>query len=180
MRRPVFRPAGVKSGPKNSRLSWTTLGSPEKASCRQCLRYEAVIEEVLLWFRKIVSELRQSRCVAAMLGVVKSEKCSGIEIDERWSAPWMVGGDGAQFFSRNRMPDEDRISDVQGVKNRDDIIAELPWVITRFGRGGLAKPTPRDKSSPSYVRHPRSAPAESSLVPLIQSTDRISRQRCRA
>jgi hypothetical protein len=25
----------------------------------------------------------------------------------------------ADFFSCNRMPDEDRISDVQGVKNRD-------------------------------------------------------------
>jgi hypothetical protein len=56
----------------------------------------------------------------------------------------MVGGDGAQFFSGNRMPDEDRISDVQGVKNRDDIISEPPWVITRLGRGGLTKPAPRD------------------------------------
>ena len=75
-----------------------------------------------------------------MLGVVESEGASGIEINKRCSAPWMVGGDGAQFFSCNRMPDEDRISDVQGVKNRDDIISEPPWVITRFRRGGLAKP----------------------------------------
>jgi hypothetical protein len=42
------------------------------------------------------------------------------------------------------MPDEDRISDVQGVQNRDDIISEPPWVITRLGRGGLTKPAPRD------------------------------------
>jgi hypothetical protein len=47
----------------------------------------------------------------------------------------MVGGDGAQFFSCNRMPDEDRISDVQGIKNRNDSISEPPWVITRLGRG---------------------------------------------
>ena len=56
----------------------------------------------------------------------------------------MVGGDGAQFFSRNRMPDQDRISDVQGVKNRDDIISEPPCVKTRLGCGGLTKPAPRD------------------------------------
>src|SRR5580704_5208798 len=56
----------------------------------------------------------------------------------------MVGGDGAQFFSCNRMPDEDRISNVQGVKNCDDIISEPPWVITRLGRGGLTSPAPRD------------------------------------
>ena len=56
----------------------------------------------------------------------------------------MVRGDGAQFFSCNRMPDEDRISDVQGVQNRDDILSEPPWVVTRLGRGGLTKPAPRD------------------------------------
>jgi hypothetical protein len=42
------------------------------------------------------------------------------------------------------MPDEDRISDVQGVKNRDDVISEPPWVKTRLGRGGVTKPAPRD------------------------------------
>ena len=46
------------------------------------------------------------------------------------------------------MPDEDRISDVQGVKNRDNIISEPRWVITRLRRGGLAKPAPRD---PNHV-----------------------------
>ena len=81
-----------------------------------------------------------------MLGVVQSERCSGIEIDERGSPPWMVGGDGAQFFSCNRMPDEDRIGDAQGVKNRDDIISEPPWVITRLRRGGLAKSAPRNRN----------------------------------
>ena len=56
----------------------------------------------------------------------------------------MVRRDGAQFFSGNRMPDEYRISDVQGVKNRDDIISEPPWVKTRLGRGRLTEPAPRD------------------------------------
>jgi len=46
------------------------------------------------------------------------------------------------------MPDEDRISDVQGVKNRNDIISEPPCVKTRLGRGGLTKPTPRN---PNHV-----------------------------
>jgi len=41
-------------------------------------------------------------------------------------------------------PDEDRISDVQGVKNRDDIISEPPCVKTRLGRGRLTKPAPCD------------------------------------
>ena len=58
----------------------------------------------------------------------------------------MVGGDGAQFFSRNRMPDQDRISDLQSVKNRDDVISESPGVITRLGRGGLAEPAPRNSN----------------------------------
>ena len=62
---------------------------------RQCLRYEAVIVEVLLQRREIVFELRQSRCVVAMLGVVECGSACGVEIDERCSAPWMVGGDGA-------------------------------------------------------------------------------------
>src|ERR1700722_17426519 len=79
-----------------------------------------------------------------MIGVVESESATCIEIDERGSAPWMVRGDGAQFFSCNRMPHEDRINDVQGVKNPDDIISEPPCVITRLGGGGLAKPAPRD------------------------------------
>ena len=83
-----------------------------------------------------------------LLGVVESESASGIEIDERYSPPWMIGGDGAQFLSRNRMPDEDWISDVQGVKNVDDIISEPPWVITRLRRGGLTRPAPRD---PNHV-----------------------------
>ena len=52
-----------------------------------------------------------------MLGVVESKSACGIEINERCSAAGMVRRDGAQFLSCNRMPDEDRISDVQGVKN---------------------------------------------------------------
>ena len=47
-------------------------------------------------------------------------------------------------FPCNRMPDEDRISDVQGVTNRDDIISEPPCVKTRLACGGLTKPAPRD------------------------------------
>jgi len=56
----------------------------------------------------------------------------------------MIGRDGAQFFACNRMPDEDRIRDVQGVKNGDDIVSEPPWVITRLRCGGLTRPAPRD------------------------------------
>jgi hypothetical protein len=77
-----------------------------------------------------------------------SESASGIEIDEPCSAPWMVGGDGAQFFACNRMPDEDGIRDMQGVKNGDDIVSEPPWVITGLRRGGLTRPAPRD---PNHV-----------------------------
>jgi hypothetical protein len=47
-----------------------------------------------------------------MPGVIESERCPGIEIDERCGPPRMVGGDGAQFLCCNRMPDEDGISDV--------------------------------------------------------------------
>jgi hypothetical protein len=42
------------------------------------------------------------------------------------------------------MPDQDRISDLQGVENRYDVISERPGVITRLRRGGLAKPAPRN------------------------------------
>jgi hypothetical protein len=42
------------------------------------------------------------------------------------------------------MPDEDRICNVQGVNNRDNIISEPPWIITRLRRGGLTKSAPRD------------------------------------
>jgi hypothetical protein len=81
--------------------------------------------------------------------LVHEERCQRmapevVEAESRCNSPRMVGGDGAQLLSCNRMPDEDRISDVQGVKNRDDIISEPPWVITRLGRGGLANPAPRD------------------------------------
>jgi hypothetical protein len=44
------------------------------------------------------------------------------------------------------MPDEHRITDVQGVKNCDDIISEAPWIITRLWRGGLTKPAPRNSN----------------------------------
>src|SRR5215471_20147227 len=81
-----------------------------------------------------------------MLGVVESEGCSGIQINERCSAPLMVGGDGAQFFPCNRMPDEDRIREVQGINHRDDIISEPLWVISGLRRGGLSDPTPRNPS----------------------------------
>src|SRR5689334_6898766 len=54
------------------------------------------------------------------------------------------------------MPDEDRISDVQRIKNRKDIISEPPWAITRLGRGGLAKPAARDPNDVIMRREPRS------------------------
>jgi len=40
--------------------------------------------------------------------------------------------------------DEDRISDVQGVKNRDDIISERLASKPGLGRGRLTKPAPCD------------------------------------
>jgi hypothetical protein len=42
------------------------------------------------------------------------------------------------------MPDEDRIIDVQSVKNHDDIISEPPCGKTCFERGGLTKSAPRN------------------------------------
>ena len=91
-----------------------------------------------------ISELRQSRRVIAMLRVVESERCSGIEIDEPCSTTWMVGGDGALFFSRNRVPYEDRTSEVQGINHRDHIISEPLWVISGLRCGGLSYPAPRN------------------------------------
>jgi len=55
-----------------------------------------------------------------------------------------------------------------------DVFVDASWVV------GNPYPSGLGKSCPSYVRNPSSAPAESRLVPLIQSTDRISRQKSRA